>query len=141
MAGRRGAGRLVLVGVVSLWFASVGYTADLSSARKLFNSGQYVECVAACDAAVKEVRADEEWWVLKMRSELATGQYPQALETLDAATDAYQRSIPILLVGFDVYREPQAAAGAVCWRRSGAGGVRRGATPTPPAGWRSAGRC
>jgi tetratricopeptide (TPR) repeat protein len=96
--------RLVLVGVVSALFASVTWAADLGAGRKLFNSGQYAECVAACDEALKEARADEEWWVLKMRAQLATGQYPPALETLDAATDAYQRSIPILLVGFDVYR-------------------------------------
>jgi tetratricopeptide (TPR) repeat protein len=109
----RGRARLVLALAVSLLAASVTHAADLGTARKLYNTGQYLECVAACEEATKESRADEEWWVLKMRSQLATGQYPQALETLDAATDAYQRSIPILLVGYDVYRsndKPDSAA-------------------------------
>ena len=95
---------LALVLAVSVLTGAGAAGADLEDAEKLFKSGHYLECIAACAEGVSGNRPDEGWWVLKMRAELATGQYPQALETFDAATEQNERSIPILLAGYDVQR-------------------------------------
>lgn len=78
--------------------------AELADAQKLFKSGKYAECIAASTQGIAEARFNEEWWVLKLRAELATGQFAEALETFDAATDRHDRSLPILLLGHEVYR-------------------------------------
>src|SRR5687767_8211941 len=90
--------------VVAATFAAPASAADLAAARKLFNSGKYVECVEACAEGVAEEPRDEGWWLLKVRAELATGQYPQALQTFEAANERHDRSLPLLLLGYDVYR-------------------------------------
>ena len=77
---------------------------DLADAQTLFNSGKYTECVAACAAAIADNRMDEGWWLLKISAELTTGQYPQALQTYQVAVDQHERSIPLLLAGYNVYR-------------------------------------
>ena len=78
--------------------------ADLDDAQKLYKSGQYAECIAACADAIGDSRLDEGWWLLKIKAELTVGQYPQALQTYQAAVDRHERSIPLLMAGFDVLR-------------------------------------
>ena len=98
-------GRVVLVLALAVSAPALpAAAADLDDAKKLFKSGQYLECVAACAEGAAEERFDEEWPILKIRAELATGQYPQALETFAAAADRFERSLPLLLLGHDVYR-------------------------------------
>lgn len=101
-------GRVVLVLALAV-SGAVGMTtiasgANVAEAQKLYKSGKYIECIAACDDAIEDERLDEAWWLLKIRAELATGQYSQALETFQAANDRHERSIPLLLLGYDVYR-------------------------------------
>ena len=55
--------------------------ASLDDARKLFNSGKYLECIEACGDAIQDSRLNGDWWVLKVRAEMATGQYKEALAT------------------------------------------------------------
>ena len=45
--------------------------AEVSDARSLFNSGKYPECIALCEGAIGDNRLDEDWFILKIRSELA----------------------------------------------------------------------
>jgi tetratricopeptide (TPR) repeat protein len=78
--------------------------ADLADAQKLFNTGKYAECITACADAIADNRLDEGWPLLKVRAELTTGQYQKALETYQAATERHERSVPLLLSGYDVYR-------------------------------------
>ena len=88
--------------------------ADLDDAQKLYRSGKYEECIEACAKGVEGISRDENWWILKARAELATGKYPQALETFEAAQSRYERSIPVLLAGYDVFRannKPEEADG------------------------------
>jgi tetratricopeptide (TPR) repeat protein len=86
--------------------------ADLADAKKLFNTGKYTECIAACDDAIDDNRLDEGWYLLKIRAELTTGQYQKALESYQAATERHERSVPLLLGGYDVYRANDNAAQA-----------------------------
>jgi tetratricopeptide (TPR) repeat protein len=84
--------------------APAARAADLDDAHKLYKSGKYAECVAACAEAISDSRLDEGWWLLKIKAEMAAGQYPQALQTYQAALDRHERSIPLLMAGYDVLR-------------------------------------
>ena len=63
--------------------------AGLDDARKLFKSGKYAECIDACTKSLDDNPWVEAWWVLKLRSELTTGQYPQALKTYEAGIERH----------------------------------------------------
>src|SRR5687768_5866870 len=77
---------------------------QLSDAKKLFNSGQYEQSRVACRAAIEAKQRDEGWWLLKIRAELATGQYADALKTYENAAAVYETSLPLRLLGYDVLR-------------------------------------
>src|SRR5256885_3710889 len=78
--------------------------ADLADAQKLFNTGKYSECIAACNEATQGRQLDEGWWILKIRSELTTGKYARALETCETAVDRFETSARVRLLAYDVYR-------------------------------------
>lgn len=95
---------LVLMAGTSVLSSAADAAVEWADARKLFNSGKYAECIAASTQGIADARFNEEWWILKLRAELATGQFAAALETFEAATDRHDRSLPILLLGHEVYR-------------------------------------
>ena len=78
--------------------------AELSDARELFNAGKYAECIDLCAKAIEARQWDENWSLLKIRAELATGKYPEALETYQYALKRYDTSVVLRLLGRDVYR-------------------------------------
>jgi tetratricopeptide (TPR) repeat protein len=95
----------VLFGAVVLLVGSRPSSADdLDDATALYRSGQYSECVQACEKGVEEQRWRESWWHLKLRVEMDTGQYAQAAETLAEALERFPSSIRLRLVGRDVHR-------------------------------------
>jgi tetratricopeptide (TPR) repeat protein len=78
--------------------------APLADAQKLFKTGDYQECVDAAAKAIEASPWTEDWWLLKIRAELATGQYPEALKTQEAAVSRFEGSIALRLLGYDAYR-------------------------------------
>ena len=94
----------LLAGIVFLITPPSVFSADIADARKLLNTGQYAECIVACAEAVKGRQWDESWWLLMIRAEMATGQYPQALESLEAGLDRFETSVRLRLLGRDVLR-------------------------------------
>lgn len=78
--------------------------ADVDDAQGLFNSGKYEDCIAAAADATENPRDREAWWLLKVRAEMAVGQYPEALATLEAALERFPADAPLRLIGYDVYR-------------------------------------
>ena len=84
--------------------AAAAAATEVADAEKLFRTGKYEECILACDTAIAGRQWSEGWWTLKMRSELATGKYEQALQTYQQGIDRHFRSVPMRLVGYDVYR-------------------------------------
>src|SRR5688500_13566996 len=75
--------------------------ADLEDALKRFQSCKYEDGAEACADAVRRSRPDEGWPLLKIRAQLATGKYAEALATYESATARNDRSIPLLLLGYD----------------------------------------
>src|SRR5687768_9565863 len=78
---------------------------DLNDAQEMFNSGKYEECIVECAEATENDQRDREaWWLLKVRAEMAVGQYAEALATLEAALERFPADAPLRLIAFDVYR-------------------------------------
>src|SRR5688572_17763410 len=92
--------------LVGLWmvFAAAAPAAELADAQKLFNTGKYAECITACETAITTNQFGEGWWLLKIRAELATGRYPEALKTYESGVDRYDSSIPLRLLGHEALR-------------------------------------
>ena len=78
--------------------------ADLPAAQKLFRTGDYAGCLDACKKGIEENRWLEGWWLLKVRTELTTGQYADALTTYEAAQNRHGFSLPVRWAGFQVLR-------------------------------------
>jgi tetratricopeptide (TPR) repeat protein len=97
---------LRLIGVAGLCLAMAGLAlaADIDEAQKLFRTGRYGECIEACDKAIASNQWGEAWWLLKIRSELVTGQYAEALKSYEAGLDRYDASIPLRLLGHEALR-------------------------------------
>src|SRR5688572_26628283 len=72
---------LALLFTTSLAAPETAAAEDLSleDAQKLYTSGRYTECISACAAAIDEGEWDLGWWLLKVRAEMTTGQYAEAL--------------------------------------------------------------
>ncbi len=78
--------------------------ADLEETQNLFRTGKYDECAKAVAEETAMVFSSEPWHRLKLQTELAQGKYVDALVTLDEARRRFPASIPIHLLGREVYR-------------------------------------
>lgn len=78
--------------------------ADLAAATRLFRSGQYAECIQACAQAIRENDFSENFRLLKIRAEMETGRYAEALATLDAALPRFPYSVQLRWLGREVCR-------------------------------------
>ena len=78
--------------------------APFDEALQRYRTGDYAGCIAACDTTLSEMLGDEDWWMLKVRAQMAIGRYADALETWQLALDRHDRSIRIRLLGRDVLR-------------------------------------
>ena len=112
--------RTLLRAAIFIVFASVMassaqtlHAADYSSVEELFRQGKYREARAIADAEVKRGVWNERWPRLLIKSQLVLGQYDEAMVTYENALKRYSSSIPLRLLGADVYRynnDPVAAA-------------------------------
>lgn len=83
----------------------VGRAADFQDGVKLLSTGKYVEAIDAADKALEDDRTDEDWTLIKVRAQMATGKYADAL---DVVTNAFKRyplstSIRLKLLARDVF--------------------------------------
>ena len=100
-------GRSLLLGLLvsgaSLCFPRPLAADDLEDAQALFNSGRYAECIEAAAKGIEQLGWRESWRHLKIRAELETGRYADALATLEAALERFSSSIRLRLLARDVY--------------------------------------
>ncbi len=89
--------------VVACWLSPVA-AAELDDAEKLFNSGKYGECIKACEQAIAGNAWPEGWRLLKIRAEMATGKYADALKSYETTAAVYRTSILLRLLGYEVLR-------------------------------------
>jgi tetratricopeptide (TPR) repeat protein len=76
---------LLLWGLVLIVTGFKTPAAELSEAQREFLSGNYSNCVAMSEQGIRERQDREEWQLLLCKAQLATGQYPQALNTISNA--------------------------------------------------------
>jgi tetratricopeptide (TPR) repeat protein len=87
-------------------------TSDVT-ATTLFRTGEYDRCIDAATKAIDGGDWGESWWLLKLRSQLTTGKYAEALDTYQTALTRQPASIRIRVLGVTVLRmndRPQDAA-------------------------------
>ncbi len=76
---------------------------DLEEAEAFFDSGKYAECIASAAKAVEAQAWRESCWVLKIRAELATGRYADAVATQEAALGHFSSGVRLRLLGREVF--------------------------------------
>src|SRR5687767_15958688 len=95
--------------IAAILCAALGSAAAMAQstpagAAKLFRSGQYEQVIQAAEKAIAARQLDEAWWLLKIRAEMASGEYAEALKSFEGAAGRYDQSIALRLVAYDVYR-------------------------------------
>ena len=84
---------------------AVAAVPDIAGGRTLLNAGKYAEALAAAEAALKQDASDEEWTLLKLRLQMLTGKYGEALEVVTTGFRRYplSTSIRLRLLARDVF--------------------------------------
>ena len=102
----RGFSRIVVVAAAIAGIAAGGSAraADLDEATTLYQTGKYDDAAAKADDAIRHGAATENWYALKIRSEMTRGKYSEAGATLDEATRRFPASLTLYLLGRDVRR-------------------------------------
>lgn len=90
--------------ILTFLLPSAASAATLSEARKLYETGDYAGCIEACKLGTEANRWFEEWWLLKIRSELTTGAYAEAFRTFEAAHQIHTFSLSLKWAGVEVLR-------------------------------------
>lgn len=78
--------------------------ADLEEGEALYRAGKYEECARLAEEELERVRWGDQWSLLKIRADLARGEYKSALAALGTGLDRAPSSIPLRLLGREVYR-------------------------------------
>jgi tetratricopeptide (TPR) repeat protein len=79
--------------------------ADLDAAQKLFQNGQYNECIKQAQQALQgsDARWDEQWPLLLARAQMAVGKYPDAQTTIANALRDFPNTIQLRLEAYYVF--------------------------------------
>ena len=75
---------------------------DIEEARRLYATGRYFECLEKAALGAVEEPREEEWHLLRVRSQLRVGDYDRARETVLAAIRELRTSLKLLLLAHDV---------------------------------------
>src|SRR5688572_12547608 len=109
MASRRATRLTTLVVLACCLMGSSSWSAALAqespaAAEKLFRLGEYQQVIEMADKAIAARQLDERWYLLKIRAEMATGRYAEAMKSYEAGGGRYDQSIALRLLAYDVYR-------------------------------------
>jgi tetratricopeptide (TPR) repeat protein len=100
---------------ISLWSAVAIVSAadiDLERTRGHFVKGDYLQCIEECEAALAERLRNEEWSLLRARSQVALGRYPEARTQLLDAIEQNGGSIRLRLFAHTILQANGDSAGA-----------------------------
>jgi tetratricopeptide (TPR) repeat protein len=78
--------------------------ADYADIEQLYFAGQYEECLQASAVEVERGVWNDRWPRLLIRCQLTLGRYADARTTFEAAIRRHARSLPLRLLGYEVYR-------------------------------------
>jgi tetratricopeptide (TPR) repeat protein len=115
-----------------LVFPPAGFAAELEEAEKLFRTGRYDECLRLTEEEIGTAGWTESWRHLKIKCQLTTGKYAEAIASLEEALKRFPASVSLRLLGREVYRlngrEQEATAELNMIDRLIQSGIRRYAT-------------
>ncbi|MFM7036121.1 MAG: peptidase MA family metallohydrolase [Planctomycetaceae bacterium] len=94
------AGVIFWAGTLPVSAASAAET--LAECQAMFQTGRYAECLDATSKAIEARSYGEEWPILKARSELALGKYPEALASVAAGIERYTWSVRLRALQYEV---------------------------------------
>lgn len=80
---------------------------DDRRAERQFNEGKFADAIALAkviDAKLGTYSIEEKWSILIIKAHMATGEYAEALRTLDMSLERFKSSIRLRWIGIDVYR-------------------------------------
>jgi predicted Zn-dependent protease len=107
---------MVLLAASAITSNSPAHAAELADAQELLRSGRYDECIDLATEALGNRIGSEDWRLLKIRAEMAQGQYAAALATTEQAIEDFPRSIRLRLEAHEVYlHNRRAALAGVQW--------------------------
>jgi tetratricopeptide (TPR) repeat protein len=96
------AGRCGFAGLLCCGMLSFGSAQELDATRTLFLTGNYTECLAACEQAqAKELFREEEWRLLQAQTLFTLGQYQEAELVVCNALARSAGSVRLRLLGMD----------------------------------------
>jgi len=98
--------RVIRICVVTLLVltATAAQAADIADAQALIRSGKYAQAIDASAKGIETEPWREGWWLVNIRAELITGQYPEALKTVEAGLQRHADSVPLRLLNVDALR-------------------------------------
>lgn len=94
---------LILLGCLCGLTVSV-QAQDYEEAESLNFQGQYEECIDQASIAIASGDLSERWFILRINCQLTTGQYKEALDSLQEGLVANPNSIGLRLIGHRVFR-------------------------------------
>lgn len=80
------------------------HAADYVQTSALFRTGKYAECIESTIQAIAQDEVNENFRLLKIKSELELGRYADAAQSLDAALQRLPTSIGLRWIGREVCR-------------------------------------
>ena len=95
---------LLLTGFGAVDAGAAEPVADFRTAAKLFQEGQYGQCVGYTTQAIEDGNYGDRWFALKLRAQLIMGQYSEAEDTLRQGLAVYDRSLQLKWLAIDVLR-------------------------------------
>lgn len=107
--GSRGAAAWSILGQFAVflgaWLTCVAaVSADLNEGETLYRTGKYEECSKLAAQEMERVQWGDQWPLLKIRADLARGEYKEALAALETGLGRAPSSIPLRLLSREVYR-------------------------------------
>jgi tetratricopeptide (TPR) repeat protein len=103
-AARRALYVAFAIGMLLTTLAGGAVAAGIDEGQQLYFAGKYADCVEMAEAEIDRGNYLEQWRVLKIRSELATGSLEAALASADRALDEYPTSLPLRFLAHTVYQ-------------------------------------
>ncbi len=92
-----------LVGVLlcTLLTGASAWGVELAECRKLYQTGEYADCIEQTALEIEKGRYGEDWRVLKCRAELVLGRHLEAATTVETGLKRYSWSIQLRLLGHE----------------------------------------
>src|ERR1043165_871516 len=82
---------------IAVLLPQMSWGADLAQTEAEFRGGKYPQVIAAAEESLKTPDVPEDWAVLQLQAQLATGQYAEAKTAWDTLMVRYPNSLRLRL--------------------------------------------